>query len=62
LLLFAKHLFFAAIAAIASCHAKNDVCGNAQVVFAIKLAFDFAFPCAKTCCAKIRQMIEIDPA
>jgi len=27
-------LFFAAIAAIASCHAKNDVCGNAQVVFA----------------------------
>jgi hypothetical protein len=27
-----------------------------------KLAFDFAFPCAKTCCAKIRQMIEIDPA
>jgi hypothetical protein len=59
--LFAKHLFFAAIAAIASCHARMFA-GTRKLSSQSKLAFDFAFPCAKTCCAKIRQMIEIDPA
>src|SRR5215831_2505816 len=44
LLLFAKHLFVVAIAAIASRHAKNDVCGNAQVVFAIKASVRFCLP------------------
>jgi len=60
LLLFAKHLFVAAVAAIA-CHARMFA-GTRKLSSQSKLAFDFAFPCAKTCCAKIRQMIEIDPA
>jgi hypothetical protein len=47
----AKHLFVAAIAAIASCHAKNDVCGNAQVVFAINATVRFCLPlCQNVLC------------
>jgi hypothetical protein len=61
LLLFAKHLFVVAIATIASCHARMFA-GTRKLSSQSKLAFDFASPCAKTCCAKIRQMIEIDPA
>jgi hypothetical protein len=61
LLLFAKHLFVAAIAAIASRRARMFA-GTLKLSSQSKLPFDFAFPRAKTCCAKIRQMIEIDPA
>jgi len=51
LLLFAKHSFVAAIGAIASYHAKNDVCANAQVVFAIKAIVRFCLPlCQNVLC------------